>query len=72
MMPAFRISMSMGVSISRIWLAQDATELRSDSSSTAGVALPPPMLSQAISAFSSVRPVPITCAPRMASTRIVS
>ena len=61
----------MGVFIARIVFAHATTESKSESSSTTGVALPF-TLAHASWPRSSVRAVPITCAPRSASTRMVS
>ena len=70
-MPALQISTSIGVSSARISRAHATTESKSLSSSTTGVVLPC-TLAHASWPRSSVRAVPITCAPRSASTRIVS
>src|SRR5262245_37671327 len=70
-MPALQISASIDGVIAWIALAHATTESKSLSSSATGVALP---LMPAIASWprSTVRAVPITCAPRSASTRIVS
>ena len=71
MMPALQISISILLVMLRISSAARAADSISVNSRTIGVACPS-MLAQAVSAFSAVRPVPRTCAPRKARTRMVS
>ena len=61
----------MGISSLAIVSAHSTTDCKLDNSKATGVVLPG-TLEQALLAFSSVLPVPITCAPLSANTRMVS